>query len=361
MSRIRSFLVLIIALAACACTPAEHHEEEQGVYAVTSPLRQDTEITSEYVAQVRAIQHIELRALEHGYLQEIFVDEGQDIEKGTLMFQIMPIIYKAEVSRSKAEVDKARIEYKNAKLLADKKVIASSELALAKATLDRAKAELSLANAHLRLTEVHAPFSGIMGRFHVRKGSLLEEGELLTTMSDNSTVWVYFNVSEKEYLEYKSRADSDSAKTVELRMANGELFDQVGTIETIEADFNNETGNIAFRAAFPNPEGLLRHGETGKILMRVPLADALLIPQKATFEILDKRYVYVVDDEGVVRTRAITVAAELPHRYVVDSGLEEGERILLEGLRKVHEGDAIEVEYEDPQAAFEDILALHAE
>ena len=106
-------------------------------------------------------------------------------------------------------------------------------------------------------------------------------------------------------------------------MANGKIFDQPGKIETIEANFNNETGNIAFRATFPNPKGLLRHGETGTILMTVPLKNALVIPQKATFEVLDKQYVFVVDEKNVVHSRPITVAAELPHIYVVESGLDE--------------------------------------
>lgn len=136
MNRIWSFMVLVACLAIGACHPQEHAEEEHGTFPVTSPLRQDTELTNDYVAQVRAIQHIELRALEHGYLQETFVDEGQQLEAGELMFQIMPLIYQAEVSRAKAEVDLVRIEYDNAQLLADKDVIAPSELALARAKLD---------------------------------------------------------------------------------------------------------------------------------------------------------------------------------------------------------------------------------
>ena len=143
-----------------------------------------------------------------------------------------------------------------------------------------------------------------MGRFQVRQGSLVDEGDLLTTLSDNSTMWVYFNVSEAEYLKYKAQPEADKPTPVKLVMANGQVFDQPGKVETIEADFNNETGNIAFRATFPNPKGLLRHGETGKILMTVPLKNALLIPQKATFDVLDKKFVFVVDEKNVVRSRA---------------------------------------------------------
>ena len=135
---------------------------------------------------------------------------------------------------------------------------------------------------------------------------------------------------------------------VQLLMANDEVFDQPGKVETIEADFNNETGNIAFRATFPNPEGLLRHGETGKILMTVPLKNALLIPQKATFEVLDKKYVFVVDKNNVVHQREITIGAEMPDLYVVSKRPRRADdKILLEGLRKVKDGDKISYDYED--------------
>jgi membrane fusion protein (multidrug efflux system) len=177
-------------------------------------------------------------------------------------------------------------------------VVSPNELALAKATLDKAKAELALAEAHLGFTEIRAPFDGIMDRFQKRIGSLIEEGELLTTLSDNSRMWVYFNVPEAEYLDYVKKTKSENTKNVLLKMANNEQFDVPGVVETIEADFNNETGNISFRATFPNPKALLRHGETGNIVVTLPFKNAMIIPQKATFEVLDKKYVYVIGNQS---------------------------------------------------------------
>ena len=142
-----------------------------------------------------------------------------------------------------------------------------------------------------------------------------------------------------------------------LIMANGQVFNQPGFIQTIEADFNNETGTIAFRAGFPNPEGLLRHGETGKVRMTVPLPDALLIPQKATFEVLEKRYCYVVDEKNTVHSRVITISNELPDLFAVSGGLKDGDRILLDGLRKVHENDVVEVEFEKPEEVYSNLDA----
>jgi len=325
-----------------SCGSEKEKETEETEFLVTSPIRKDTLTTREYVCQIRSIQHIELRALERGYLQQIYVDEGRFVKEGQLMFQIMPLLYKAEMQKAQAEANFAEIEFQNTQALADSNVVSKNELALMRAKFDKAKAELSLAKVHLGFTEIRAPFNGLMDRFHVRQGSLLDEGDLLTVLSDNSKMWVYFNVPEAEYLNYKvAIANKDSVMNVKLRMANDQMFNYDGRVETIEADFNNETGNIAFRATFPNPKALLRHGETGNIQVMRPLRNALLIPQKSTFEVLEKKYVFIVDKEGVVKSREIKIGAELPHIFVVDSGLEEGDKILLEGLRQVRENQKI--------------------
>ena len=347
---VTGWLVVSLVTGCHQSEPHEHERVEKRSYLVTSPLQKDTEITREYVAQIRAIQHIEVRALEHGYLQGSFVDEGQLVKHGQKMFQIMPRLYQAELQKAQAEAEFTGIEYTNTKLLADGHVVSPNELALAKAKVDKAKAELALATVHRGLTEIRAPFEGIMGRFQVRQGSLVDEGELLTTLSDNRSIWVYFNVTEAEYLNFKT-SDTAADMPVRLLMANGELFEQPGKVEVIEADFNNETGNIAFRATFANPKGLLRHGETGKILLSTPIENALVIPQQSTFEVLDKRFVFVVvdeDDKHIVRSREIVVAEELPHVYLVKSGLSARDRILLEGLRKVKDGSEIDLDYKQP-------------
>lgn len=351
MRKILMFMSLYALLVHTSCKSGkdETNEKEETRFLVTSPLKKDTLVTREYVCQIRAIQHIELRALEKGYLQEIFVDEGQAVKKGQMMFKIMPLLYNAELQKAQAEANFAEIEYQNTKSLSDKNVVSPNELALAKAKLDKAKAELSLAQVHLGFTEIRAPFDGIMDHFQVRLGSLVDEGDLLTTLSDNSEMWVYFNVPEAEYLNYKSHTDAENLKKVNLLMANNEMFKYPGVVKTIEADFNNETGNIAFRATFPNPDKLLRHGETGNIHMALPLKDALIIPQKATFEVLEKRYVFVVGKDNVVKQREITVGSELPDIYIIKDGLSQDDRIILEGIRKVSDGDKITYEYKDPK------------
>ncbi|OON67759.1 efflux RND transporter periplasmic adaptor subunit [Hymenobacter sp. CRA2] len=332
-----------------SCTKHEEVKEEKVKFLVTSPLQKDTTITKEYVSQIHSIQHIEVRALEKGYLQKIFVDEGQQVHEGQIMFQIMPLLYQAELKKAEAEAKFVDIEYKNTKKLADGNVVSPNELALSQAKLEKAKAEVALAQTHLGFTTIRAPFSGIMDHFQARLGSLLDEGDLLTTLSDNSKMWVYYNVPEAEYLAYKGQTQSSSPMQVQLRMANNEVFPYPGVVQTIEADFNNETGNIAFRATFPNPKGLLRNGETGSVLMTVPLRNAIIIPQKATFEVLEKKFVYVVDDKKKVHQREVTVAAEMPELYIVSGGLKASDKIMLEGIRKVKDGDKIDFKYEDPK------------
>jgi membrane fusion protein (multidrug efflux system) len=195
---------------------------------------------------------------------------------------------------------------------------------------------------------------------HVREGSLLDEGELLTTLSDNSKMWVYFNVPEAEYLDYITSAKKNEKQQVTLLMANNKPFPEKGIVETIEGEFNNETGNIAFRATFPNPDGILRHGETGNIILTIPMKNAIIIPQKATFEIMDKRYVYVVDANNVIKQREIEVIAELENIFIISKGLSKNDKILLDGIRKVKNNEKIESEYLEPKSVFSN-LKLYAE
>jgi len=354
------FIGLMAALCTIGCNSHKEEKKEETTFNVTNPVAMDTSIVKEYVCQIHSIQHIEVRALEKGYLQKIYVDEGQKVKKGQALFEIMPKVYQAELEKAKAEGNSASIEYKNTKLLADSKVVSQNELALSKAKLDKANAEINLAATHLGFTNIKASFDGIIDHLMAREGSMLEEGELLTSLSNNSKMWVYFNVPEAEYLNYIMSTNKDKKQKVNLRMANNMVFNQSGIVETIEGEFNNETGNIAFRATFPNPQGILRHGETGTILMTVPLKNVLIIPQKTTFEVLDKRYVFVIDKNGVVRQREITIGATLENLFVVKKGLDVNDHILLNGLRLVKNNQKVKFNIENPKKVL-NTLNVYAE
>lgn len=351
---------LFACLFHTSCETKKEEKKDHVAFLVTNPIKKDTTIIKDYVSQIHSIRHIELRALEKGYLKSIFVDEGQHVKKGQPMFQIMPNIYQAELQKAKAESNAAQIELQNTKLLAEGNVVSQNELAMANANLDKANAEVALAQTHLGFTKITAPFDGIMDHLEAREGSLLDEGELLTTLSDNSKMWVYFNVPEAEYLDYITSTDKDVKKEVGLLMANNKQFNQKGIVETIEGEFNSETGNIAFRATFPNPDGILRHGETGSVLMSIPFKDVIIIPQKATFEVLDKTYVFVIDKNNVVKQKEITIGAELPHLFIISKGLSQNDTILLEGIKMVKNNQKIETKFLEPTKVMSE-LDLYAE
>jgi membrane fusion protein (multidrug efflux system) len=422
---------LTLGLSACHEPEARYHEEHHKIV-VTSPVAKDVTSTQQYVCQVHSRRHIEVRALETGYLEEIPVKEGQTVKQGDLLFQILPTLYQAKLASEAAEAQLAQIEFNNTKKLYEENVVSVQELALAEAKLAKTKAMVALAQAELNFTKVKAPFDGIIDRLHNQHGSLIEEGDILTTLSDNDVMWVYFNVPEARYFEYQAdldrrkspdaiggeaqdaeasdnddddsdedtdeaddvddrddlndddRADraenaqsaEDSKKAVddgevtaqaggaaerhreiriELKLANGKIFPQPGEIAAIEADFNNETGNIAFRADFANPTGLLRHGQTGTILIHRMLDDAIVIPQRASFEILDRRYVFVVGDDQIVRQREIVIEHEMEDIYVIREGLGKHDKIVLEGIRQVRDGEHVEYEFRDPIEVLSDL------
>lgn len=337
-----------------------HHEHK---ILVTSPIVKDVISTQQYVCQIHSCKHIEVRALEGGYLEEIRVKEGQAVKKGELMFKILPILYQAKLDTEVAEAQRIQIELDNAEALLKKGIVSVQEIALKKAELAKAAAKVTLAKAELGFTQIAAPFDGIVDRQRNQLGSLIEEGDVLTTFSDNSLMWVYFNVPESHYLDYKT--DNSQNLVIELKLANGKIFSHNGTpqqgkIGAIEADFNNTTGNIPFRADFANPNGLLRNGQTGTILIHSTLKNAIVIPQRATFELLAKRYAFVVGEDGIVHQRDIIIQSEQDDIFVVETGLNEGDKIILEGIRQVRDGDRIEYEFRAPQDVLGN-LKFHAE
>jgi membrane fusion protein (multidrug efflux system) len=341
-----SLLVSLCALISfSACNSKKEEQTEEGKYTVTSPIQMDTSFTKEYVAQVQSLQNIEIKAMVKGYLEKINVDEGQHVSAGEVLFNIRPIEFQAELLKAKAEAKAAELELQNAKTLADKNIVSQTELALAQAKLDQQKAEVALAELNLSYTEIKAPFDGTIDRTKFKVGSLIDEGTLLTTLSNNKDVYAYFNVSENEYLDYKMRSDEDNKNTATLLLANNQEHKYKGAVETIESEFDNTTGNISFRAKFPNPDLLLKHGETGKVRLTMSIKKALIIPQKATYEIQDKIYVFVVDKNNVVKSRNVIIKQRLTNLYIIESGLSENDKILLEGIQTVKEDDKIESEF----------------
>lgn len=346
---------LSLLAGGCAKKPADagQHEEAPQTVVLTTPSVMSVPITQAYVCRMQSRRHIDIRALNEGYLEEIPVQEGQAVRAGQRLYGLYPVLYRTRLEAENAELRLAEINLQNTEQLAGRGFVAPPELAKAIAERDRAKAKVDRATAEVGFTSINAPFDGIVGRQLMQQGSLIEAGDTLTTMSDNTVMWAYFNVPEADYLRFKSlrgATDNESPRrldlpgaAIQLRLANGQIFDKnAATTLTIESEFNRETGNIEFRADFANPAGLLRHGQTGTLLINQTLSGALVIPQRAAFEILDRQYVFVVDKDGVAHQRQITVASELEDIYVIKGGLKAGDRFVLDGVRQVKDGEHLE-------------------
>jgi membrane fusion protein, multidrug efflux system len=357
--KVAPILLIILALISLSLPACDMHAEgkeqphqEHHKMVVTSPQAKYVTITRQYVCQIHSQRHIKVRALQNGYLEQIPIKEGQAVKQGEVMFKIVPTLYEARLDAELAEAQLAQLEFNNTKKLFEDKVVSQNEVLLLQAKLAKAQAKAKLSQAELNFATVRAPFDGIVDRLHEQQGSLIKEGDILTTLSDNSLMWVYFNVPEARYLEYMAHLGQDKEDPrIELVLANGSTFQHGGKIGAIEAKFNNETGNIPFRADFPNPDGLLRHGQTGNVLIHRTLNNALVIPQRATFENLDKRYVYVVGKDDVVHQREIVIQNELDDIFVIKTGLSVNDKIVLEGVRQVHDGEKAEFEFRSPEEA----------
>lgn len=354
-------LIVAFAITACSNNESKKLTTDQAaprILPVTSVIVKDTSLFREYVADIQAVQNVELRARVQGFLERIYVDEGQTVKRGQILFKINDEEYRAELAKANANLESAIAEAKAVELevdrlevMVEKGVISETELSVAQAKLKAVMAKIEQArwakqNAELRLsyTSIRAPFNGIIDRIPFKVGSLIDHGTLLTTVSDISEVFVYFNVSEGEYLDYVKSSVEEAGRRnelVSLKLADGTLYPHHGSVETMGGEFQASTGSISFRARFPNPKSLLKHGATGKIRLANEMENALLIPQKAVFEIQDKNFVFVVDSTNQVRMQYFVPKTRFSHYYIVESGLKSGDKIVFEGIQEIRDGMTI--------------------
>jgi len=348
-------ILLILCFLITSSCNSEKQPEAVDSHEVINPIVKDTSYASEYVAEIQSVKYVEVRSRIKGHIEKIHVDEGQAVKEGQLLFTLSFMEFEKELQKAnaahksaQADLKAAEVELSNVKRLLEKNIVAEGELEVAKAKVEALRADMEEAAANqeqvalnLSFAHIKAPFSGFVNRIPNKVGSLISDGDMLTSISDNREVFAYFNLSEIDYLNYVS-ANDKLAENVSLKLANQTLYPHAGKIEMIESEFDHATGNIAFRARFPNPYALLKHGSNGKVVVNKQLKNALLVPQKSTFEIQDKLYVYVVNQGGVLQQRNIVPKMRFPDFYVVESGLSKDEQIVYEGVETLKDGDKVQ-------------------
>jgi membrane fusion protein, multidrug efflux system len=308
-----------------------------------------------YVCDIQAVQFVEVRAKVEGFVDRIYVDEGQFVKKGQTLFQLTSTEFNEMVNAANARLMQARAEAKSAaleeerlKILVNKNIISPSELELArskKAVAESAimEAESTLKNAKtgLSYTTIKAPFDGIVDRIPHKTGSLVTAGDLLTNITDIGEIFAYYRMTENEYLRFmRDKMENEKeafSDEIALILSDGTVYPYKGKLETMEADFEKGTGSIAFRVRFPNPDQLIKHGASGKIQLSTAVDNVFLIPQKSTFEIQDYSYVYLLDKDNKVRVRSFKPIQRFGVFYIAD-GFEAGDRIIFEGIQQVKDG-----------------------
>jgi membrane fusion protein, multidrug efflux system len=351
-------ILITLGLSISSCNSNKSKEQEI-VILENIPVLELTPKTIEfpktYVCEIQAVQFVEIRAKVEGYVDRIYVDEGQFVKKGQNLFQLSSLEFtemvnsaNAKLAQAQAEAQAATVEMQRLRILVEKDIISPSELELAKskkavAESGIAEAEAMLKNAKtgLSYTTIKAPFDGIIDRFPKKSGALVTAGDLLTNITDIAEVFAYFRVTENEYLKYmRAKIEGESLASnpdVTLILSDGEIYEYTGKLETLEADFERGTGSIAFRVRFPNPDQLIKHGASGKIQLSNQLENVFLVPQKSTFEIQDYSYVYILDKENQVKVRSFKPIQRYGVYYIAE-GFEEGDRIIYEGIQQVKDG-----------------------
>lgn len=362
------YILFTIFITSCSSKKDNQQQEQippQEVY--TAKLTKGKAIfESQYATAIEAISSVEIRPQVSGYLQKIFVEEGAYVTKGQSLFQIDNRIYlqqlnsaRANLASVKAKLISAQLELNRKKELEKTKMVSSIQVqeadAMYKAALAAiasAESAVELAKINLEFSTIKAPVSGYLGRFNYRLGSLLSPSNALaiTQLNDNQRVYAYFSLSENDFVGFNKNLKGNSVKeklenseNVQLLLASQELYETKGKIDAIEGHFNKSTGAITLRAVFDNPKGFLRTGNTGKIILKSFLNDALLLPISATVSIQDKIYAYTFDKENKAQQVLLNVIGKSGTNYVISDGLKEGQNYITTGFARLQNGSPIVV------------------
>lgn len=362
MKKIALWVLTAVVLTSCG-SKSNQMGEASNDFAVETVQTTTADLKTSYPATIKGMQDIEIRPKVSGYLVKLLVDEGATVRKGQPLFLIDSEQYRAAVKAAQAQIRVCRANIATQKLTVDNKrmlfkqnIISSYDLKMAENTLASYEAQLASAEAqlqsaqdNLRWCTVTSPADGVVGSIPYRVGSLVsgQSAEALTTVSNISKMYVYFSMTEKQLLALTREAGGVNAAikkmpAVSLVLSDGTTYSQSGTISTVSGVIDSSTGSVQMRATFDNAQHILRSGGTGSILVPTHASDAIMVPQSATFDVQDKKFVYVVNADKSVATREITVLPQNNGQtYVVASGLRAGERIVIDGVNQLKNGQKI--------------------
>lgn len=362
MKKIALWVLTAVVLTSCG-SKSNKMGEASNDFAVETIQTTTADLKTSYPATIKGMQDIEIRPKVSGYLVKLLVDEGATVRKGQPLFLIDSEQYRATVKAAKAQIRVCRANIATQKLTVDNKrmlfkqnIISSYDLKMAENTLASYEAQLAAAEAqlqsaqdNLRWCTVTSPADGVVGSIPYRVGSLVsgQSAEALTTVSNISKMYVYFSMTEKQLLALTREAGGVNAAikkmpAVSLVLSDGTTYSQSGTISTVSGVIDPSTGSVQMRATFDNAQHILRSGGTGSILIPTHASDAIMVPQSAAFDVQDKKFVYVVNADKTVATREITVLPQNNGQtYVVASGLRAGERIVVDGVNQLKNGQKI--------------------
>ena len=332
-------------------------------YAVMTVNSSSSDQTTSYPATIRGTQDIEIRPQVSGVIVKLCVDEGATVRKDQALFEIDPTQYKAAYNQAKAAVEMAQanvstleLTEKNKKDLYDKAIISSFEyqtavnqLASARATLAQSKASMVSAKQNLDFCTVKSPSNGVVGTFPYRIGSLVSPSisSPMTTVSEIGDVYVYFSMTEKELLQLTKAGGTlkeqlDKMPAVQLQLADGTMLDEKGKIDAVSGVIDQSTGSVSMRAVFPNDKKILRSGGTGNVIFPYTMDGIIIIPQSATVEIQDKKFVYVLQSDNTIKNTEIQISPLSDGQtYLVTKGLKGGDKIVIEGVQSLRDGQEI--------------------
>lgn len=304
----------------------------------------------EYPVNIEGVINSDVRAKTAGYIQKVLVDEGQKVKKGQVLFKLETQALSEDADAAKARVNVAQVEVNKLVPLVEKNIISAVQLETAKANLAQAKANYSSIAANIGYATIRSQVDGHVGRINFREGALISPSDAtpLTTVSDIKQVYAFFSLNETEYLDFLQHAEgknleeklSNYAK-VNLVLANGSLYSEKGEIQTSSGQINQNTGTVSFRAVFDNPNQLLTNGNSGKIQIPTIHENHIVIPQEATFEQQGNIMVFKLHEGNKITTEMIEVKAAIEHLYVVESGLQKGDKIVMSGVGKLRNDMAI--------------------